>query len=78
MAAETHLKKLDKIQYAAIRIIIGALKCTPTLKLGIEKNLMPLSHRTQKSLAQYVNRISSIPDHPTRQLLSTILQNMNF
>ena len=69
MAAETHLKKLDRIQFAAIRVIVGAIRCTPTIKLGIESNLMPLSYRRQKSLVQYVYRIATIPNHPTRQIL---------
>ena len=68
-AAKTHLLKLDRLQFAASRVMLGALKCTPTFKLDIEANLMPLSIRRPKLLLQYLYRIASIPNHPTRQLL---------
>jgi hypothetical protein len=44
-AAPSHLIKLDRIQYAAIRLILGLLKCTTTCTLEAAVNLMPLEFR---------------------------------
>ena len=49
-AAATHLKKLDRVQFAAIRVITGALKCTPVHFLEAEANIMPLEFRRDKLL----------------------------
>ena len=64
-AAETHLKKLDRIQYAAARIILGALQPTPTLFLETEANLMPLQIRRMYLGMQYISKVASIENHPT-------------
>ena len=41
-ASKTNLDMLDRVQYQACRTILGALKCTPTVKLEIEADPMPL------------------------------------
>ena len=69
-AAKTHLAKLDRIQNEAMRIILGALKCTPTIKLCAETNILPLKHRRQLTMLQYGYRILSIPQHPTADILT--------
>ena len=69
-AAKTHLAKLDRIQNEAMRTILGALKCTPTIKLCAETNILPLKHRRQLTMLQYGYRILSIPQHPTADILT--------
>uniref|UniRef100_A0A2P2HYD1 RNA-directed DNA polymerase from mobile element jockey-like n=1 Tax=Hirondellea gigas TaxID=1518452 RepID=A0A2P2HYD1_9CRUS len=68
-AATSNLIHLDRIQFSAIRIMLGALRCTCTYKLEVEANLMPLKLRRDMLLAQYANRIISIPNHPVRSNL---------
>ena len=68
-AAPTHLKTLDKIQYAAARTMLGAMKCTPTNTLEAEADLLPLRYRRQSLLTTYAMRVLSIRDHPVRSLL---------
>ena len=47
-ASESLLKKLDRIQYRAIRICLGAVKTTPVNALLVEVNEMPLKLRRVK------------------------------
>lgn len=67
-AAPSNLAILDRIQFAAARILLGALRCTPTAKLEAEADLMPLHLRRQQHLAQYGSRILTISNHPTKEL----------
>ena len=67
--ANTHLLKLDRIQFAGARIMLGVLRNTPTFKLEIEANLMPLKIRRRKLLAEYGARISMTNRHPVRNHL---------
>ena len=60
---------LNRIQYAAARLILGALRCTLVDALEAEADLMPLSLRYNIQLAKYAARILSIPDHPLRSLV---------
>ena len=68
-AADTHKAKLNRIQYAAARIILGALRCTANYKLEVEANLMPLEFRRKKLLLQYGSRITCIQSHPIREFI---------
>ena len=67
--APSLLLHLDCIQYAACRIILGALRCTPVYKLEAEADLMPLASRCRQLLSLYGCRVFSIPSHPVRQIL---------
>jgi ribonuclease HI len=67
-AAPSHLIKLDRIQYAALRIILGVLRCTPTCLLEAEANIMPLTIRRNVLLTRYTSRILSIKHHPLHTL----------
>ena len=62
-AAKTHLEKLDRIQYRAIRIIIGNMKCTLSDNLEIEANIMPLKYRREQLALQYFGKACRISDH---------------
>ena len=66
-AAESHLIKIDRIQYAAARMITGALKPTPTKFLEVEVNLMPLRLRRSYLGMKYISKVVHIKDHPTGQ-----------
>lgn len=77
-AATCHLTKLDRIQYAACRIILGLLKCTNTFKLEIETDLMPLKLRRKLLLAQYGCNILSINNHPVRNLIVQYFPIQNY
>ena len=70
-AAKYHLTKLDRIQYSAIRIILGILRPTPVNKIEAEANLMPLSLRRSKALVSYGCRIVQILKHPISTFLSS-------
>ena len=60
---------LDRIQYASIRIILGALRCTPVFRLEAEADLLPLGIRCRQLLSQYGSRVLSIPNHPVCHIL---------
>jgi ribonuclease HI len=66
-AAPTTLLVLDRIQYAAIRTMLGALRCTPTNRLEAETGIMPLVHRRKLLLTKYAARCLSVPLHPVRK-----------
>ena len=68
-AAPTHLLTLNRIQYAAARLILGALCCTRVDALEAEADLLPLPLRYNIQLAKYAARILSIPDHPLGSLV---------
>ena len=68
-ARPSYLLILDRIQYAAARIMLGALRCTRVCDLEVEAHLMPLSLTRQMELSRYVSRVLSIPQHPCRILL---------
>ena len=67
-AAPSNLLVVDRIQYAAVRILLGALRCTPVISLEAEANLMPLSLRRRLLLTQYITRVLTVPSHPVRRL----------
>ena len=54
-AAKTHITELEKIQNAALRLIIGALKTTPVHAMRIEANLPSLAlYFEQMSLKKWI------------------------
>ena len=68
-SALTTTKILARIQYAAARTMLGALRCTPTCILEAEAGLMPLPLLSRRNSAIYSCRVLSIPSHPVRELL---------
>ncbi len=67
--AATTLTILDRIQYAASRIILGALRCTQVKSLEAEADLQPLSLRRRYLLTTYATRVLPIQAHPVRKML---------
>ena len=70
-AAACHLLALDRVQYAALRAVLGALRCTHTTTLGVEADLPPLAIRQRMLLSKYVLRVLTIATHPSAILLRT-------
>jgi len=66
-AAPSILIMLDRIQYAAIRIILGLLRCTPVNLIEAEAGLMPLSIRRKMIMTKYAYRMLTIENHPLRK-----------
>lgn len=67
-AAPSLLIHLDRIQYAALRIVLGVLRCTPTYLLEAEADIMPLSLRRRFLMSHYFYRILGITNHPLARL----------
>lgn len=65
-AAPSHLLTLDRIQYAAIRTILGVLRCTPVSILEAEANIMPLAIRRSLQMTKFACRVLSVENHPLR------------
>ena len=67
-AAHEHLQKLDRIQYAAIRLITGNHRFTVLENLEAEAHLMPLALRRKLLALNYFGKVSRLPDHPVTLL----------
>ena len=67
-AKKSHLERLDRVQYKAIRIIAGLLLCTSLDALEAEVNLLPLKFRRAQLMLQYFSRVLRVPDHPVTVL----------
>ena len=62
-AARSNLEKVDRIQYQALRLALGALKCTPVHVLEAEANTMPLIYRRQMLGIKYIAKCLTIENH---------------
>ena len=67
-AAHSHLSKLDRVQYEAIRIIIGNMRCTPLGNLEAEAHILPLDLRRRQMALNYFGKAYRIQGHPVREL----------
>jgi len=77
-AAACHLIALDRVQYAALRAVLGALRCTRTTTLEVEADLPPLAIQRRMLLTKYVSRVLTIATHPSAILLRTYHPHMLF
>lgn len=69
-AAKSILEKLDRIQFRALRLSIGAVKTTPTNALLVEADELPLYLRRSKlSLAYWVKLKGSGEEQPATKVL---------
>jgi len=68
-AAHSNLMILHRIQYAAARIILGVLKCTPVNTLEVEANIIPLTLLSKAHAVSYASRVLTIQSHPVALLL---------
>ena len=68
-AAKTHTQKLQRIQYAGARLMLGALRCTNTNKLEAEANIPPLDLVWRENMVKYATRVLCIDNHPVSKLI---------
>ena len=71
------LEKLDKIQFQALRIIIGAMKSTPTNALLAETCEWPLRYRRTWLACKYIFKSLSFENSPLTALIYTQFANYN-
>jgi ribonuclease HI len=71
-AAKTHLQKIDRIQYKALRCCLGALRSTPTNALLVEASEPPLHLRRQMLTQRYTLDRLLILGHPVITKLAHI------
>ena len=69
VASKSQLLMLDRVQFSACRIILGAYRPTPTCKLEMEADLIPLDLRRKTLMAQYGCRVLTVTSHPFASLL---------
>ena len=74
-ACNTSLKILDRVQYAAARVITGALRCTPTNLLEVQCNLIPLKILRNQHMQMYTSRVLQNPKNPLRKTLLRYVPN---
>lgn len=67
--------KLDRIQYKALRIVLGLRKSTPTNFILAEAKEPPLFLRSKFLCSNYISRVYSQTDHPIIPTLNS-LQNL--
>ena len=71
-ANKAGLRKLDLIQYKALRIILGAMKSSPTNALQVECGDPPLNCRRQFLSDRFLFRTAQYSHHP----LFSVLENL--
>ena len=55
--------KLDRLQFRAIRVITGNMRCTPVYTLEVESGVLPLAYRRKQLALQYFGKTCRIKDH---------------
>lgn len=63
-ANKNALKKLDTTQYKCLRIVLGAMKSSPTNSLQVESSEPPLNLRRQYLSDRFIYKISQYSTHP--------------
>ena len=63
-------KKLNRIQYAACWVILGALRCTSVDCLEAEAGILPLKYRRTELLIKYTIRTLCVILHPFAEAYS--------
>ena len=68
-ASKGHLEKLDRIQIGALKVCLGAIRCTPNFKIEVECDIEPLKYRREEILTNYGCRVGTIGDHPVSEFI---------
>lgn len=63
---------LDRLQFQALRLILGAMKSTPTNVLLAETCEFSLEHRRRWLTAKYILKIIRIENHPVIQIIKEL------
>ncbi|XP_049868265.1 uncharacterized protein LOC126368372 isoform X2 [Pectinophora gossypiella] len=78
---KTALRTLDKVQYQCLRIILGAMKSSPTNALQVEALDPPLDTRRSYLADRYFSKVIQYNNHPLLpklELLSSIIPRNNY
>ncbi|XP_049880538.1 RNA-directed DNA polymerase from mobile element jockey isoform X1 [Pectinophora gossypiella] len=78
---KTALRTLDKVQYQCLRIILGAMKSSPTNALQVEALDPPLDTRRSYLADRYFSKIIQYNNHPLLpklELLSSIIPRNHY
>ena len=67
---DTHIKKLDVIQFAALRTVLGVMKTTPTNVLLDLAKEPPLALRRNYLKQRFCMKVLACEDHPLRSSLN--------
>lgn len=63
-AAKSHDQALDKVQNQALRIITGAMKSTPIVRMEKITNIPPLCKRRECKAMIQATKYKCLPNHP--------------
>ncbi|XP_050508706.1 uncharacterized protein LOC126885933 [Diabrotica virgifera virgifera] len=68
------LRKLDTVQFQALRVILGCMKSTPTTALLAETAEMALEFRRKWLATKFMTKMYSIQDNPILKVIKDIKQ----
>lgn len=78
-AAKTILEKINRLQYRALRVCIGAIKSTPINAILIEAGQTPLELRREKlALAYWIRLKGSGKENPTKESIQECWEYSKF
>uniref|UniRef100_A0A8C9Z4M2 ribonuclease H n=1 Tax=Sander lucioperca TaxID=283035 RepID=A0A8C9Z4M2_SANLU len=79
VAAKTILEKINRLQYRALRVCIGAIKSTPINAILIEAGETPLELRREKlALAYWISLKGSGKENPTKESIQDCWEYCKF
>ena len=74
-ASKTTKNKLDKVQNAGLRIILGAMKTTPISQMEMTADLEPLEARREYKALLQAEKLKRLPSHPLHEKLEGLTKN---
>ena len=74
-AAKTNLKKLDKVQNSALRIIIGGIKSSPIESMEATTGLHNLEERREEKVVRMAEKFKRLKKHPMNRKVQELLLN---
>ena len=76
-ASKTLTNKIEVAQNNALRIVLGAMKSTPTKLLYLDSGITPVHHRRTALSCKYLIRLSQRPHNPAYESAKETYQNNN-
>ena len=74
-ASKTNKDRLDKVQNAGLRIILGAMKSTPIKEMEKTADIQPLENRRQYKILLQGEKAKRLPSHPIHDKLQALTKN---
>ena len=74
-ASQTNKEKLDKVQNAGLRIILGAMKTTPISEMEKTADIQPLEKRREFKVLMQGEKSKRLPSHPIHNKLKAKTKN---